>query len=111
MKKVPIQRESTSKNNEPVLPGYLPHPMPDYFPPYASGGGYVLSADLVPLVAFPPIEPVLMTNEDAYVTTLSTLHTENLLEDTDGLLRLPFVSLSNLGGRSNSSVSSLRSVR
>ena len=23
MKKVPIQRESTSKNNEPVLPGYL----------------------------------------------------------------------------------------
>jgi hypothetical protein len=41
--------------------------MPDYFPPYASGGGYVLTADLVKIVALPPVEPVLMTNEDAYL--------------------------------------------
>jgi len=37
------------------------------FPPYASGGGYMLSADLAWYVGNPPVEPLPMTNEDAYL--------------------------------------------
>jgi hypothetical protein len=39
----------------------------DWYPPYASGAGYALSADLVKLVAYPAVKLVDMVNEDAHV--------------------------------------------
>eukprot|EP00729_Bicosta_minor_P013168 gene13168-22845_t len=56
-----------SKNSEPKGEGYLPDSMPSTYPPYMSGGGYVLGYDLVDLVANPRVQPVKMLNEDAYL--------------------------------------------
>ena len=56
-----------SKNSEPTGEGFLPDSMPSTYPPYMSGGGYVLGYDVVDIVAYPRVQPVKMLNEDAYL--------------------------------------------
>lgn len=51
-----------SRNAEPNLPKSM-----DWYPPYASGAGYVLSTDLAHAVAFPAVKLVDMINEDAHL--------------------------------------------
>jgi hypothetical protein len=55
----------TTRNGEPNLPRSM-----DWYPPYASGAGYVLSQDLVHAVAFPAVQLVDMVNEDAHLGIL-----------------------------------------
>ena len=52
----------TSRNAEPNLPRSM-----DWYPPYASGAGYMLSADLVKTIAFPGVRLLDMINEDAHL--------------------------------------------
>lgn len=52
----------TTRNAEPNLPRSM-----DWYPPYASGAGYALSADLVKAVAYPAVQLVDMVNEDAHL--------------------------------------------
>lgn len=52
----------TSRNAEKNLPRSM-----DWYPPYASGAGYMLSADLVKAIAFPAVRLLDMVNEDAHL--------------------------------------------
>ena len=54
----PIQREGNHRNRETALPRGV-----NWFPPYASGAGYVLSWDLAQTVAFPSVKRLDMVNE------------------------------------------------
>eukprot|EP00040_Diaphanoeca_grandis_P043841 m.269259 g.269259 ORF g.269259 m.269259 type:complete len:483 (+) comp83272_c0_seq1:143-1591(+) len=56
-----VQRDQ-GRNSEPHLPKEV-----DWFPPYASGAGYVLSWDLVKTVAFPGVKLLPMINEDGHL--------------------------------------------
>ena len=52
----------TTRNAEPNLPQSM-----NWYPPYASGAGYALSADIVKLVAYPAVKLIDMVNEDAHL--------------------------------------------
>jgi len=59
---MPIIRNRQNRNHEAHLPAKM-----RIFPPYASGAGYMVSADIARYIAKPPLEPLTMRNEDAYV--------------------------------------------
>eukprot|EP00035_Acanthoeca_spectabilis_P039642 m.63919 g.63919 ORF g.63919 m.63919 type:complete len:486 (-) comp9689_c1_seq1:174-1631(-) len=61
----PVIRREGHRNGEPWLPDGV-----EKFPPYAMGTGYVLSWDLVQIVAFPKVPYIGMVNEDAYIGVL-----------------------------------------
>eukprot|EP00035_Acanthoeca_spectabilis_P014051 m.266373 g.266373 ORF g.266373 m.266373 type:complete len:404 (-) comp16036_c0_seq25:4871-6082(-) len=65
MRAGPVVRTKGHRNAEPWLPAAMTS-----FAPYAGGTGYVLSWDLVQVVAFPRLPHLRMLNEDAYIGQL-----------------------------------------